>query len=163
MFSKTFEDSSFLFFWDGQSGFMDIDTAAILVFSSRLKNWGVWAPVSCFWVMKVLINFIFLSWYVNFSLVTLRLIPVLLSLVCLMLQLKTAGEAADFAYVGAAVGAIATGGNAWRWSKSPHGMLQFFVCLGLFLWLTNCASLWIQICLDFSEYFLDTITSSICF
>lgn len=70
------------------------------------------------------------------------LISVFLSLVCLMLQLKTAGEAANFAYVGAAVGAITTGGNAWRWSKSPHGMLYSFVSS---FPLTICATICKQI------------------
>lgn len=50
-----------------------------------------------------------------------------------MLQLKIAGEAANIAYVGSAIEAIVTGGNAWWWSKSPHGMLWFSVCLGLLL------------------------------
>lgn len=48
-------------------------------------------------------------------------------LVCYSLQLKTAREAATFGAVGAAVGAVSTAGCAWKWSRSPHGMLSFCV------------------------------------
>ncbi|KAL8473257.1 hypothetical protein ACS0TY_030187 [Phlomoides rotata] len=45
--------------------------------------------------------------------------------------LKTAREAAKFGVVGAAVGAVVTGGNAWRWSKSPHGAALSFAFGGV--------------------------------
>ncbi|KAH6826971.1 hypothetical protein C2S53_013316 [Perilla frutescens var. hirtella] len=73
--------------------------------------------------------------------------------------LKTAGEAADFAYVGAAVGAITTGGNAWRWSKSPHGTalsLAFGAVVGFSLG-AEVANHWYQL------YRLDTVGAQVKF
>lgn len=53
------------------------------------------------------------------------MVILLIPVYCLLFQLKTAREAAQFGLVGAAVGAITTAGYTWKWSRSPHGMLWF--------------------------------------
>ncbi|KAG6414706.1 hypothetical protein SASPL_122079 [Salvia splendens] len=73
--------------------------------------------------------------------------------------LKAADEAANFAYVGAAVGAITTGGNAWRWSKSPHGTVLSFA-FGAVVGFTlgaEAANHWYQL------YRLDTVGAQVKF
>ncbi|XP_042043490.1 succinate dehydrogenase subunit 6, mitochondrial-like [Salvia splendens] len=73
--------------------------------------------------------------------------------------LKAAEEAANFAYVGAAVGAITTGGNAWRWSKSPHGTVLSFA-FGAVVGFTlgaEAANHWYQL------YRLDTVGAQVKF
>ncbi|XP_047981970.1 succinate dehydrogenase subunit 6, mitochondrial-like [Salvia hispanica] len=73
--------------------------------------------------------------------------------------LKAAEQAANFAYVGAAVGAITTGGNAWRWSKSPHGTVLSFA-FGAVVGFTlgaEAANHWCQL------YRLDTVAAQVKF
>ncbi|XP_042056033.1 succinate dehydrogenase subunit 6, mitochondrial-like [Salvia splendens] len=73
--------------------------------------------------------------------------------------LKAAEGAANFAYVGAAVGAITTGGNAWRWSKSPHGTVLSFA-FGAVVGFTlgaEAANHWYQL------YRLDTVGAHVKF
>lgn len=42
-----------------------------------------------------------------------------LTITCL--QLKTTRDAVKFLAVGGILGAVSTGGFAWKYSKSPHG------------------------------------------
>ena len=48
--------------------------------------------------------------------------------VFILLQLKTAREAAAFGATGAALGAVSTAAFAWKYSKSPHGKDSFSLC-----------------------------------
>eukprot|EP00262_Sarcandra_glabra_P019261 TRINITY_DN7200_c0_g1_i1.p1 TRINITY_DN7200_c0_g1~~TRINITY_DN7200_c0_g1_i1.p1 ORF type:complete len:154 (-),score=25.97 TRINITY_DN7200_c0_g1_i1:281-742(-) len=49
-------------------------------------------------------------------------------------QLKSAREATKIAAIGSAIGAISTGGFAWKYSKSPHGALLSFGAGAVFGW-----------------------------
>ncbi|KAJ4826254.1 succinate dehydrogenase [Turnera subulata] len=46
--------------------------------------------------------------------------------------LKTAREAANFGFAGAAIGAASYGGLAWKYSKSLHGAALSFLAGGVF-------------------------------
>ncbi|KAL3626988.1 succinate dehydrogenase [Castilleja foliolosa] len=72
---------------------------------------------------------------------------------------KTTRKAANFGAVGAVVGAVSTGGVAWKWSKSPHGAvlsLAFGAVAGGTFGL-EVASHWYQL------YKLDTKASQVKF
>ncbi|GER27171.1 hypothetical protein STAS_02862 [Striga asiatica] len=45
--------------------------------------------------------------------------------------LKATRDAANFGVLGAAIGAVSTGGLAWKWSKSPHGAFLSFALGGV--------------------------------